>query len=518
MQETFYAELMDNPTDKLFYKLIQNNQSSAAKVAHSMLMNGTELKDSRSQCGSFTSYYEDLAAPKNHPNFSQEYLDSATLQEAAIEEITRLKPDELIPIDEEVFLAIKSLNSGKAADELELTAEHLKYSDRVALPIIVEIFNEILRTKKVPEQFESGIINPIHKKGKDPRHFENYRGITISSILGKLLESVILKRLHQLNAGQSELQYGFTKGLSPTMASLLLSEAALDSRLSNRPLYVATLDTQKAFDVVSHPVLMVKLYEQGINSHLWRLIRSMYSGLTAKVEWEGEVSSSFSSIRQGVQQGGILSTNFYKTYSNDLQLELEDRCLGKFIGPNYTGCPTVADDVLLLSEDGEELQLMFNLSYIKSEEKRNHIHPQKSVVVRKNMTRAKLNQEVISEWKLGSTSVNAKSETVHLGLIRSEKIENNINISDRISLTRRTLYALIKAGVHGSNGLNPKVSYRIYQAYVLPRLFFNLETLHLNKTQLNQLQRFHMGLAARKPVFGGLRATQAQTSLRIRAV
>ena len=105
------------------------------------------------------------------------------------------------------------------------------------------------------------------------------------------------------------------------------------------------------------------------------------------------------------------------------------------------------------------------------------------------MTRAKLNQKVISEWKLGSTSVNVKS---HLGLIRSEKSENNMNISDRISLARRSLYALITAGVHGSYGLNPKVSYRIYQVYVLPRLLFNLETFHLNKTQLNQLQRFHI--------------------------
>ena len=177
----------------------------------------------------------------------------------------------------------------------------------------------------------------------------------------------------------------------------------------------------------------------------------------------------------------------------------------KFIGPIYTGCPTVADDVLLLSEDDEELQLMFNLSYIKSEEKRYHIHPQKSVVVCKNITRAKLNQEVISEWKLGSTSVNVKSETVHLGLIRSEKLENNINISDRISLARRTLYALIKTGVHGSNGLNPKVPYRIYQAYVLPRLLFNIETLHLNKTQLNQLQRFHI------PTFRNLQSLPVRT-------
>ena len=143
-----------------------------------------------------------------HPNFSQEYLDSAIVQESLIDEITKLNPDELILVGEdEVLTAVKSLNSGKASDEMELSAEHLKYSDEVVVPLIVEICNDILTTKTVPKEFKSGIINPIHKKGKDPRHFENYRGITISSILGKLFETVILNRLHQLNADQ----YGFTK-------------------------------------------------------------------------------------------------------------------------------------------------------------------------------------------------------------------------------------------------------------------------------------------------------------------
>ena len=329
--------------------------------------------DCQNQCGAFAAYFEDLAAPKAHPNFSQEYLDSAIVQESLIDEITKLNPDELILVSgDEVFTAIKSLNSGKALDEMELSAEHLKYSDKVVIPLIVEIFNDILTTKSVPKEFKSGIINPIHKKGKDPRHFENYRGITISSVLGKLFETVILNRLHQLNADQSQLQYGFTKGLSPSMASLLLSEAVLDAKMCNRPIYIATLDAQKAFDVVSHPVLMVKLYEQGINSHLWQLIRSMYNGLTARVKWEGEMSSLFN-ICQGVRQGGILSTHLYKTYNNDLLTELECRCLGKFIGPLYVGCPTVADDVLLISENDAELQLMLNLSYIKSQEKRYHI-------------------------------------------------------------------------------------------------------------------------------------------------
>ena len=91
-------------------------------------------------------------------------------------------------------------------------------------------------------------------------------------------------------------------------------------------------------------------------------------------------------------------------------------------------------------------------------------------------------------------TVNVSSQSVHLGLITAEKSENNINITGRISLARRTLYALIKSGVHGSNGLNPKISYKIYQAYVTPRSLFNLETLPLTATQLGQLQRFHVSV------------------------
>ena len=145
----------------------------------------------------------------------------------------------------------------------------------------------------------------------------------MSSILGKLFETVLLNRLDELNNDQSDLQFGFTKGLSPTTASLILSEAVLDSAQTGEPLYIAALDTQRAFDIVSHPVLMKMLYLQGINSHLWQVIRSMYSVLTAKVKWEGEVSQSFS-VLQGVRQEGILSTHFYKTYLNDFLLDFHD--------------------------------------------------------------------------------------------------------------------------------------------------------------------------------------------------
>ena len=67
---------------------------------------------------------------------------------------------------------------------------------------------------------------------------------------------------------------------------------------------MATLDAQKAFDVVSHPVLMVKLYEQGTNSQLWRLIRCMYSDLTARVKWSGEIIAPLSTLVKGCVKEG----------------------------------------------------------------------------------------------------------------------------------------------------------------------------------------------------------------------
>ena len=82
-------------------------------------------------------------------------------------------------------------------------------------------------------------------------------------------------------------------------------------------------------------------------------------------------------------------------------------------------------------------------------------------------------------------------QTKHLGIIRSEIKETEINIEDRLTLARRTLCPLINTGVHGSNGIIPIVSYEIYQCYVLPRLLFGLGIMPLRQIDLNRLKKFH---------------------------
>ena len=77
----------------------------------------------------------------------------------------------------------------------------------------------------------------------------------------------------------------------------------------------------------------------------------MYRGLTAKVNWRGEVSSSINIIK-GVHQGGILSIHFYKTFTTtSLQSLNHLRCQVNFIESIYVGFLTVTDHALLLSVD-----------------------------------------------------------------------------------------------------------------------------------------------------------------------
>ena len=89
---------------------------------------------------------------------------------------------------------------------------------------------------------------------------------------------------------------------------------------------MVTLDSQKAFDIVHHMLLLEKFYYE-VPPEIWKVIQDLYSDMSLQVKWIGYTSTNVN-IEQGVRQGGALSTHLYKSYINDLPLELEKRGLG----------------------------------------------------------------------------------------------------------------------------------------------------------------------------------------------
>ena len=91
----------------------------------------------------------------------------------------------------------------------------------------------------------------------------------MSSTFWRLFEYSILSKL---NLHQADHPFGFISGLSPFMAGLLASEATAEAIQNQHSLFLATLDSQKAFDVVHHKILLDKLLESNISRDICIII------------------------------------------------------------------------------------------------------------------------------------------------------------------------------------------------------------------------------------------------------
>jgi hypothetical protein len=60
-------------------------------------------------------------------------------------------------------------------------------------------------------------------------------------------------------------------------------------------------------------------------------------------------------------------------------------------------------------------------------------------------------------------------------------------VTDRIQIGRRTVYALMGAGLHGFSGLNPRASIHLINSYVIPRLLYGLDMIQLTASDVKYL-------------------------------
>ncbi len=247
----------------------------------------------------------------------------------------------------ELMTAVNKLKLNKSSGPDSIPNEVIKASAPIMLEILLKLFNSILNNGVYPPSWNKAYLSLLHKK-ENPLDPSNYRGISITSCLSKLFNSIINERLLQvLETKLTKVQHGFTAGRR-TSDPLLILKTLLNKHLSSPKgkLFSCFVDYEKAFDTVWRPGLFYKLQKLGIGSACFNLIKSMYSDTSCQLKFQKGLSKTFSS-EVGVKQGDNLSPTLFNIYINDLPEIFDDTCSPPSLTKSTVPCLLFADDLLL---------------------------------------------------------------------------------------------------------------------------------------------------------------------------
>jgi hypothetical protein len=484
-REEFQAKIMEvhehNSTE--YYALIAKQRKTTDQHV-TINFGGTD-----DQLEGWRQYFEDLATPKHNPEYDQEWLHSMTLQVLLIEELNAdcLPPKPVCELDIEKH--VRSLKTGKSPDIFGVSAEHVKHASRVILPVLTMLTNHTLSSGKLAPQYKLGALTPVPKGKKDLSVPDNYRRITVCSILGKVVEKEIAKRLKEVvDPNQSNQQHGFTAGRSPSTCALIITEATAESMDRNETLYITFLDAKKAFDTVCHIPMLLALHQHDVSGSLWNVLNDMYQGIQSQVKLQGLLSEKFPE-RQGIRQGGLTSTDLYKVKANQMLEKLSSHPLAYRIGAIPVGAPTTADDTAIITSSELGAKVLMGIAEQDARIQQYSFSTQKTKLMIINPQGDRQPNVMLNGANIATTALER-----HLGIERSTTDSAKNTIDSRIKEARRALYSLAGAGLHGLNGVGPKVAIHMFNVYVYPILTYGLEALKLENEHYQALETFYKGV------------------------